>query len=91
MLCAVCCSTDLAWEPSSRRGTIYSWATVWRPPTPEFVVPYVVVIVELDEGWHLLTNLIACDPSDARVGAEVEIVFHDRGDLTLPYARLVNR
>ena len=38
-------------------GEVYSWTTVWRPQTPAFSVPYVAVIVELDEGFWLLANM----------------------------------
>lgn len=89
VVCAHCNARDqLTWERSSGHGTIYSWTTVWRPQTPAFTVPYTAIIVELDEGWHLLSNLIGCDHEDAAIGMRVEVVFHPLDDqITLPYFR----
>ncbi len=87
-LCTRCQGRDLEWVESSGRGRIYSYTVVHRPPRPEFEVPYVVAIVELDEGWHMLSNLIECAPEDARVEMPVEVVFVPKSDeVTLPCFR----
>src|SRR5215207_9264433 len=65
--CTRCASFDLEWVRSSGRGTVYSYSVVWRPQQPAFEVPYVVAIVDLDEGWKILTNIIDCDPAAVRV------------------------
>ena len=45
-------------------------------------------IVELEEGWHMLTNLVGLDVGDVRIGMPVEVVFHRVSDeVTLPYFR----
>ncbi|MYK34477.1 MAG: OB-fold domain-containing protein, partial [Chloroflexi bacterium] len=38
--------------------------------------------IELDEqpGLRLTTNLIGCEPDDARIGMRVEVTFEDRGE-----------
>ena len=59
VLCAHCCSRALSWEPSAGTGTIYSWTTVWRPQTPAFSIPYTAVIVDVDEGWQMLSNPVS--------------------------------
>ncbi|TFH24180.1 MAG: OB-fold domain-containing protein, partial [Myxococcales bacterium] len=47
--------------------------------------PYVVAIVELEEGWHMLTNVVGCDPADVRVGLPVRVAFRRMSDeITLP-------
>jgi uncharacterized protein len=84
--CRGCGASSLAWQVSSGRGHIYSHTVVWRPQTPEFTVPYAVVIVTLDEGFQLLTNLIGCPVDRVRVGLRVRVAFHDvGGGITLPY------
>jgi uncharacterized protein len=86
--CRRCLSTDQAWETSAGRGTVYSWTTVWRPVTPDFHTPYAVAIVDLAEGFEMLTNIVECEPDDVRVGLAVEVVFHTANEaLTLPYFR----
>ena len=85
--CRSCLSPALKWEPATGFGEIYSYTVVWRPQTEEFEVPYVVAIVELDEGPVLLTNVVDCDASVVEVGMRVEVTFRERGDVTLPMVR----
>jgi uncharacterized OB-fold protein len=89
VVCAHCNARDqLSWERSAGTGTVYSWTTVWRPQTPAFTVPYTAIVVELDEGWHMLSNLIDCEHDEAEIGMRVEVVFHPLDDkITLPYFR----
>jgi len=48
----------------------------------------VAVIVELDEGWSLVSNLIGCDSDEAAIGMRVEVDFHAiAGGAVLPYFR----
>jgi uncharacterized OB-fold protein len=78
----------LEWVTSSGRGTVYSHTTVHRPQRPEFDVPYTVAIIELEEGWHMLTNLVDIAPDDVRIGMPVEADFRKMSDeITLPYFR----
>ena len=87
-VCTHCLSDDLEWVRSSGRGVVYSYTTVHRPQQPAFTTPYVCAIVEVEEGWHMLTNLVDVEPGDVRVGLPVEVVFHAfDGRITLPYFR----
>ncbi|WP_419918294.1 Zn-ribbon domain-containing OB-fold protein [Candidatus Poriferisocius sp.] len=84
--CSGCFSSDLSWEVSTGLGEVYSWTTVWRPQTPAFTVPYVAVIVELDEGFWLLSNLVGCAVDAVHVGMRVSVTFVEMSDeITLPY------
>lgn len=84
--CCGCFSANLDWEVSAGMGEVYSWTTVWRPQTPAFTVPYVAVIVELDEGFWLLANLIGCPVEAVQVGMRVKATFVEMSDeITLPY------
>jgi uncharacterized OB-fold protein len=87
--CRSCHSEALEWREASGHGTIYSHTAVWRPQTAAFDVPYVVAIVELDEGPYLLTNVIGCSPEDVGIGMEVELTFETRGAFKLPMVRPV--
>ena len=87
-VCTHCFSTALKWTRSSGRGTIYSYTIAHRPPYPAFKPPYVVAIVELEEGWHMLTNLAESDLQTVRVNAPVEVFFESFGEITLPMFRL---
>jgi uncharacterized OB-fold protein len=90
LVCAVCGSRDVAWEASAGRGVISSWTTVWRPQTPEFVVPYVPIVVDVHEGWQILSNLVGCDHEAVAAGMAVQVELHRLDDgVTLPYFRPV--
>jgi hypothetical protein len=40
-------------------------------------VPYVVALVELEEGPTLMSNVIDCPVDEMRIGMPVEVVFDD--------------
>ena len=90
LMCRRCGSRDLAWEQSAGRGTVYSWTTVWRPQQPSFVVPYAPAIVDMDEGYQMLANVVGCDVADLAVGMRVQVEFHPVSEgYVLPYFRPV--
>ena len=87
-VCTRCQAGKLEWVESSGRGSVYSHTTVYRPPRPEFDAPYVVAIVELEEGWHMLTNLVDCTPEEVAIGLPVEVDFRAVSDeISLPCFR----
>ena len=87
-VCRSCTSTDLAWERSAGKGTVYSWTVAWRPQHPSFTVPYAAAIIDMDEGYQMLSNIVDCEVDALRVGMAVEVTFHPIGGGTvLPYFR----
>lgn len=88
--CGSCRGDRLGWEASAGRGTLYSWTVVWRPQTPAFEVPYVPVVVELDEGYWMLSAVVDCELEDLREGMPLEVLFQPTSDrISLPYFRPV--
>lgn len=88
MACASCGAAMLVWERSEGRGRLYSWTVVWRPQHPTFQVPYAPAIIELDEGFWLMSAMVGCDHENLRVDLPVVIEFHPASDDTvLPYFR----
>ena len=76
----------LEWVESSGRGEIYSYVnfTTDRMAYPAMKVPYSVVLVELEEGVRLVSNMIDLEPDEVEIGIPVEVVFDDIEDyLTL--------
>ncbi|OCC24408.1 hypothetical protein MB02_07455 [Croceicoccus estronivorus] len=83
--------TTPEWVEASGRGKIFSWIVV-RHPVPRDIfadkVPYVVALVELEEGCRMTGNLIGCDPEDVKADMAVEIAFNPVSpELTLPAFR----
>lgn len=66
--CPRCLSTAWEYRESSGRGTVYSATVVHRAPYPGFTSPYHVAIVDLDEGWQMLSNVVG-DAADASAEA----------------------
>ena len=84
--CRSCLSAELQWVRSDGNGTVYSWTVVHRPQTPAFTVPYAVAIIDIDEGYQMMSNLIGLDPDDVAVGLRVEVAFREiTPEITLPY------
>lgn len=86
-LCPHCGSARLEWAACSGRGVVYSYTVVHRAPSPAFAaeVPYVVAVVELEEGPRLMTNIVDCAPDAVRVGMSVRVAFRRMSDsITLP-------
>ena len=80
----------LAWDTivSSGRGTVYSFVMPQHPPLPWFEYPYVVVLVALEEGTRLVSNLCGIAPDEVTIGMPVEVFFeHFDDDLVLPQFR----
>ena len=92
-VCWRCRSFAHAWPTVSGRGTVFSHAVVHRPFLPglEPAVPYVVVVVALDDvaGVRLVSNLTGVAPDAVRIGLPVEVWFEDVSEaLTVPRFRL---
>jgi uncharacterized protein len=74
-MCTRCVSEDLRWTEMKGTGSVFSFSVIWRSPLEAFRVPYVVGVVELDEGVKMLTNLVG-KPSDSWcVGDPVRVEF----------------
>lgn len=90
LFCPHCLGRALAWEPARGQGTIYSFTVVRNNPPSAFVgdLPFVIAIVELDEGVRLLTNVVDCDPDALQCGQRVEVLFDDvTPEVSLPKFR----
>ena len=53
----------------------YIYAVLHHPRSPQFTYPLLTALVELDEGVRLLTNLVAVEPADVRIGMPVRVMF----------------
>ena len=76
-MCAECGSWEWSWEPSSGRGVVFSWTVVARALHPAFQddTPYAPVIVEMEEGVRLLSQVEGVAPGDLVIDMPVEVFF----------------
>jgi uncharacterized OB-fold protein len=88
--CSACLSREADWTRVSGRGTVFSYAVMHQVYHPGFAdeVPYAIVVVELEEGVRVLSNVIGCPVPEIRIGMPVEVVFDEVGtEVTLPKFR----
>lgn len=84
-VCLSCNSSNVAMVESGGRGIVYSFTVIHRGPYEDVPSPYVVAIVNLDEGVRLLSNIVGCDPADVRCDMPVQVKFEPlRDGITLP-------
>lgn len=90
-LCTACGSAALEWFRASGRGKLLTFTIIHKglkfTPLPP---PYVLAIVQLEEGPHLMTNLVGveADPAKIRCDMPVVVEFADvTPEVTLPRFR----
>jgi len=82
ILCTACGKTDTRWIQASGKGTVYTYTVVHRAPSAAFKedVPYVLALVELDEGPRMMTNLVDTGDRKLEIGMPVSVVFEKMSD-----------
>ncbi|HEY3059883.1 MAG TPA: Zn-ribbon domain-containing OB-fold protein [Chloroflexota bacterium] len=89
-ICPACHAADFDWQPAAGGGSVYTYTIVHHPTHPAFQdrVPYIVAVVELDEGPRIVINIKDCSIAEVCGGMRVSIVFEDVTEaVTLPQAR----
>jgi uncharacterized protein len=79
IICPHCHSRDMEWFVSNGRGKIYTYAIYHQAFQPAFKgdLPYVVAVVELDEGPFMLTNITGCNHDLLKCEMRVGVVWED--------------
>jgi uncharacterized OB-fold protein/acyl dehydratase len=84
-MCPSCHSLEWDTVEASGRGTVYSYVVAHHPPVPPFEYPNIIVLVALEEGTRLVSNLVGIDPAEVRIGLSVRADFREvEAGLTLP-------
>ena len=94
MSCPACLSLDLEYVDASGRGTVWGYTIMRHPYIESFApeLPYNVVLVQLEEGPMVYSNLIDIAEDDIEPDLAVEAVFEDvSDDLTLVKFRPTKR
>lgn len=76
-----CFSKDTSWIKASGKASLFTYAIVHRAPHPGFAqdAPFVVAIVELEEGPQMPTSIVIDDPTpeNLQIGMALEVIFED--------------
>lgn len=82
----------LEWRKLSGRGSLYSFTVIRQvidnAPSFNNDVPFVVALIELEEGPRIYSNLTGVKPEDVAIGDKVEVYFEDvTNEVALPKFR----
>ena len=89
---AVCthCGGEPAWLTASGYGALYTFSVVRQNLVAPFkeMLPYVLAMVDLDEGVRMMTNITDCDLDDVVIGLPLEVhMVEAKTGLWVPYWR----
>jgi uncharacterized OB-fold protein len=86
--CPNCSSRDVAWFTASGKGKLYSYVINHRPAMGwQDAAPYVIAVVELDEGPRMMTNIVGVEPAleNLPIDLPVEVEWERQSDeITIP-------
>lgn len=77
--CYYCGALGGEWTAISGKGTVYTWTVVHHPVDPRLArdVPFVIALVELEEGPRVAGRLLRCDPKQINIGMPVKVRYDD--------------
>jgi uncharacterized OB-fold protein len=79
--CSHCGADALVWRESAGVGTVYSTTVI----TPRDQPAYAVVLVDLDEGFRMMSRIVAgVDAHDVSIGDAVTVRIEPLADQILP-------
>lgn len=89
--CPACLSDRWQWRALSGRGTVHAKLVFHQSYHPAWKdrIPYNVVLVQLEEGPRMISNVVPLATQDFSVGDSVEVAFDPEGEFFLPRFRLV--
>ncbi len=88
--CPECLDEASEWVALSGRGSILSKLVFHQAYHPAWKdrLPYNVVLVQLEEGPRMISNVAPLSAQDFAVGDAVEVVFETECDFAIPRFRL---
>jgi uncharacterized protein len=89
-VCAHCGARESEAVPAAGTGKVWSFTVIHPPTLPAFAdrTPYAAVVVRLDEGVFLVSNLVDCPIAEITIGTRVELAITPvEADLLLPLFR----
>ncbi|MFT7526771.1 MAG: putative OB-fold protein, partial [Arenicella sp.] len=84
-MCEKCQSLNWSATESALAGSIHSFTVMHYPEIPPFDYPNAIVLVDLDEGVRITSQLEGVDPQDIQIGSRVIAQIKEVQDgLSLP-------
>lgn len=82
-MCGMCQSLDWNTAEMSGRGSVYSWVLSHHPSEPD-AQPRIVVLVQLEEGPRVVSNLVGAAAASVRNEMPVTLLFREIDGVLLP-------
>lgn len=73
-------AADVDYVVASGEGTVFSYVVHHAPKVPGRTLPFVIALVELDEGVRMLGELRGVAPADVQIGLPVRATYIDFPD-----------
>ncbi len=89
-MCEKCQSLQWDTIESAGKGSVYTFTVMHYPEIPPFDYPNVIVLVDLDEGVRIVSQMIDVKPGDVQIGMPVAMQIKEVQDgMSLPLFRPV--
>ena len=89
-LCPYCLAEGFEWRAVSGRGEVYTFTVEHHAYSPAWKgeTPYVIAVIELEEGPRMMSRIVGCEPDAVRIGLAVQVTFEKATEeITLPLFR----
>ncbi len=80
VLCPACGGASLEWQTSGGRGTVYATTIVYHRDAE----PYNIALVDLDEGFKMMSRIEGVPAEEVRIGARVTLEIDREDDGPIP-------
>lgn len=89
--CPECWAGELDWKVAKGTGTLATYSVLHVAPFEAFEgsLPYVLALIDLDEGVRMMANIVECAPADVKIGMKLSVIYEDRDGVALPQFRPV--
>jgi len=79
LMCTACISRNVVWFKATGRGKVKSFTVIHRAISKAYAkeTPYVLAIIELEEGPTMMSSVVNCNIKEMEVGMKVEVTFED--------------
>lgn len=77
IMCTKCMGRNVLWIEASGKAKVLSYTTVHRAILPAYIkeAPYLLAVVELEEGPTMMTNIVNCHLEDVACDMLVKVKF----------------
>lgn len=90
-MCECCQSTEWDTIESAGKGTLYTYTVMHYPEIPPFDYPNVIVLIDLEEGVRIVSQMEGCKPEALEIGMPVEMTIKEvQEGMSLPIFKPAN-